>query len=247
MKQNIIIIGATSAIAEAVARRYAESGAQLFLVARNNDKLQLIANDLKIRGASAVQTWVMDANDSEAISPMLDAAWNAFNSYDVALIAHGTLPDQARTETDMMYALDQFRTNGDSVIACLTGLAMRFEPQGKGVIAVISSVAGDRGRASNALYGAAKAAINTYASGLRVRLFKSGVHVLLIKPGFVATPMTAELDLPARLTVSADVVATDIQKAINKRKNVLYTPWFWQWIMLIIRTIPEFLFKKMKL
>ncbi len=247
MKQNIIIIGATSAIAEAVARRYAESGAQLFLVARNNDKLQLIANDLKIRGASAVQTWVMDANDSEAILPMLDAAWNAFNSYDVALIAHGTLPDQARTETDMIYALDQFRTNGDSVIACLTGLAMRFEPQGKGVIAVISSVAGDRGRASNALYGAAKAAINTYASGLRVRLFKSGVHVLLIKPGFVATPMTAELDLPARLTVSADVVATDIQQAINKRKNVLYTPWFWQWIMLIIRTIPEFLFKKTKL
>ena len=247
MKQNIIIIGATSAIAEAVARRYAESGAQLFLVARNNDKLQLIAIDLKIRGASAVQTWVMDANDSEAILPMLDAAWNAFNSYDVALIAHGTLPDQARTETDMIYALDQFRTNGDSVIACLTGLAMRFEPQGKGVIAVISSVAGDRGRASNALYGAAKAAINTYASGLRVRLFKSGVHVLLIKPGFVATPMTAELDLPARLTVSADVVATDIQQAINKRKNVLYTPWFWQWIMLIIRTIPEFLFKKTKL
>jgi short-subunit dehydrogenase len=247
MKQNIIIIGATSAIAEAVARRYAESGAQLFLVARNNDKLQLIANDLKIRGASAVQTWVMDANDNEAILPMLDAAWNAFNSYDVALIAHGTLPDQARTETDIDYALTQFRTNGDSVIACLTGLAMRFEPQGKGVIAVISSVAGDRGRASNALYGAAKAAINTYASGLRVRLFKSGVHVLLIKPGFVATPMTAELDLPARLTVSADVVATDIQKAINKRKNVLYTPWFWQWIMLIIRTIPEFLFKKMKL
>jgi decaprenylphospho-beta-D-erythro-pentofuranosid-2-ulose 2-reductase len=247
MKQNIIIIGATSAIAEAVARRYAESGAQLFLVARNNDKLQLIANDLKIRGASAVQTWIMDANDSEAISPMLDAAWNAFNSYDVALIAHGTLPDQARTETDMIYALDQFRTNGDSVIACLTGLAMRFEPQGKGVIAVISSVAGDRGRASNALYGAAKAAINTYTSGLRVRLFKSGVHVLLIKPGFVTTPMTAELDLPARLTVTADKVATDIQKAINKRKNVLYTPWFWQWIMLIIRTIPEFLFKKMKL
>lgn len=247
MKQNIIIIGATSAIAEAVARRYAENGAQLFLVARNNDKLQLIANDLKIRGASAVQTWIMDANDSAAISTMLDAAWNAFNNYDVALIAHGTLPDQARTETDIDYALTQFRTNGDSVIACLTELAMRFELQGKGVIAVISSVAGDRGRASNALYGAAKAAINTYASGLRVRLFKSGVHVLLIKPGFVATPMTAELDLPARLTVTADKVATDIQKAINKRKNVLYTPWFWQWIMLIIRTIPEFLFKKMKL
>jgi decaprenylphospho-beta-D-erythro-pentofuranosid-2-ulose 2-reductase len=247
MKQNIIIIGATSAIAEAVARRYAEQGAQLFLVARNNDKLECVANDLKVRGASAVQTWIMDANDSNAIPKMLNDAWKAFGSYDVALIAHGTLPNQARTETDIDYALTQFRTNADSVIACLTGLAMRFEPQGNGVIAVISSVAGDRGRGSNYLYGAAKAAINTFVSGLRARLIKKGVHVLLIKPGFVATPMTSELNLPAKLTATADAVAIDIQYAINKRKNTLYTPWFWCWIMLIIRNIPEFLFKKMKL
>ncbi len=247
MKQNILIIGATSAIAEAVARRYAEQGAQLFLVARNNDKLQSVAHDLTVRGASRVQTWIMDANDSYAIPNMLNDAWNAFGNYDVALIAHGTLPDQARTETDIDYALAQFHTNADSVIACLTGLAMRFEPQGNGVIAVISSVAGDRGRGSNYLYGAAKAAINTYVSGLRARLFKKGIHVLLIKPGFVATPMTAELNLPAKLTATADAVAVDIQRAINKRKNTLYTPWFWYWIMLIIRSIPEFLFKKTKL
>jgi short-subunit dehydrogenase len=247
MKQNILIIGATSAIAEAVARRYAEQGAQLFLVARNNDKLTSVANDLTVRGATRVQTWIMDANDSNAIPNMLNDAWNAFGNYDVALIAHGTLPDQARTETDIDYALTQFRTNADSVIACLTGLAMRFEPQGNGVIAVISSVAGDRGRGSNYLYGAAKAAINTYVSGLRARLSKKGIHVLLIKPGFVATPMTAELNLPAKLTATADAVAKDIQRAINKRKNVLYTPWFWFFIMLIIRNIPEFVFKKTKL
>ena len=247
MNQNILIIGATSGIAEAVALRYAEQGARLFLVARNNNKLQAISTDLTARGAKDVQTFVVDANDSALIPQMVDAAWKAFGAIDVALVAHGTLPDQLRTETDILYAIAEFRTNAESVIACLVGLAQRFEPQGKGVIAVISSVAGDRGRASNCLYGAAKAAIDTYASGLRVRLYKSGVHVLAIKPGFVATSMTADLNLPERLTASPESVARDIQRAITKRKDVLYTPWFWNWIMLIIRWIPEVIFKGMKL
>ena len=189
----------------------------------------------------------MDANDSERIPRMVDAAWLAFGAIDVALVGHGTLPDQQRSETDAPYAIAEFRTNAESVIACLGGLAGRFEPQGKGVIAVIGSVAGDRGRASNFLYGAAKAAIDTYASGLRARLFKSGVHVLTIKPGFVATSMTANLNLPARLTATPESVARDIQRAIAKRRNVLYTPWFWYWIMLIIRWIPAVIFNRMKL
>lgn len=247
MNQNILIVGATSGIAEAVARRYAEQGARLFLVARNNNKLQAISTDLAARGAKDVQTFVMDANDSALIPQMVDAAWKAFGTIDVALVAHGTLPDQLRTETDIAYAIAEFRTNAESVIACLAALAQRFEPQGKGVIAVIGSVAGDRGRASNYLYGAAKAAIDTYASGLRARLFKSGVHVLTIKPGFVATSMTANLNLPERLTATPESVARDIHRAIMKRKNVLYTPWFWIWIMLIIRWIPAVIFNRMKL
>ena len=246
MNQNILIVGATSGIAEAVARCYAEQGAGLFLVARNNDKLQAISTDLIARGAKEVQTFVMDANESDLIATMLDTAWQAFGNIDVALVAHGTLPDQQRTETDISYAIAEFRTNAESVIACLAGLAQRFEPQGKGVIAVIGSVAGDRGRASNYLYGAAKAAIDTYASGLRAKLFNSGVHVLTIKPGFVATSMTADLKLPEKLTATPESVARDIQVAISKRKDVVYTPWFWNWVMLIIRWIPAVMFKRMK-
>lgn len=247
MSQNILIVGATSGIAEAVARRYAEQGSRLFLVARNAGKLQTISADLAARGAREVNIFVMDANDSHLIPQMADAAWMALGSVDVALVAHGTLPDQQRTETDIPYAIAEFRTNAESVIACLSALAQRFEQQGKGVLAVIGSVAGDRGRSSNYLYGAAKAAIDTFASGLRARLFKGGVHVLIIKPGFVATAMTADLNLPARLTATPDTVACDIQKAIAKLKEVLYTPWFWRWIMLIIRWLPAAIFKRMKL
>ncbi len=247
MNKTIFIVGATSGIAEAVARRYAEQGAQFFLVARNSHRLQAISADLAARGAKEVQTFVMDANNSDLIPQMVDAAWQAFGTIDVALIAHGTLPDQQRTETDIPYAIAEFRTNAESVIATLAGLAGHFESQRKGVIAVIGSVAGDRGRASNYLYGAAKAAIDTYVSGLRVRLFKSGVHVLTIKPGFVATSMTADLNLPERLTATPESVARDIDKAITKRKDVLYTPWFWIFIMLIIRWIPAAIFKRIKL
>ncbi len=244
MNQNILIIGATSGIAEAVARRYAEQGERLFLVARNSIKLQAISTDLVARGAREVRTFVMDANDSDLLPQMLDSAWKGFGTIDVALVAHGTLPDQQRTETDIPYAIAEFRTNAESVISCLAGLAGRFEPQDNGVIAVIGSVAGDRGRASNYLYGAAKAAIDTYSSGLRAKLFKSGIHVLTIKPGFVATPMTAQLKLPERLTASPESVAQDIQRAITKRTNVLYTPWFWALIMRVIRWMPESAFKR---
>lgn len=247
MNQNILIVGAASGIAEAVARRYAEQGAGLFLVARNQDKLQAISADLTARGAKEVHTFVMDANDSHLLTQMLDAAWQAFEAIDVALIAHGTLPDQLRTETDIPYAIAQFRTNAESAIVCLAGLAQRFDTQGRGVIAIIGSVAGDRGRASNYLYGAAKAAIDTYASGLRARLLKRGVHVLTIKPGFVATSMTTQLNLPEKLTATPESVASDIHRAITKRKDVLYTPWFWYWIMLIIRWIPAVIFKRMNL
>jgi len=247
MNQNILIVGATSGIAEALARRYAAEGAKLFLVGRNLEKLQTIASDLLARGAMGVQVFVMDANNSDLISAMTDSAWATFGSIDVAVVAHGTLPDQQRAEIDIPYAIAELRTNAESVIACLIALAEKFEIQGSGVIAVIGSVAGDRGRASNYLYGAAKAALDTFASGLRARLFKSGVHVLIVKPGFVATSMTAGLDLPALLTVTPEKVSLDIQRAITKRKNVLYTPWFWSLIMLIIRWLPIAVFKRLKL
>lgn len=247
MTQNILIVGATSGIAEAVARIYAAQGARLFLVGRNVDKLNVVAGDLTARGASGVHTFVMDANDTAMLPPMLDAVWNALSGVDMALVAHGTLPEQARCETDLDYAVSEFRTNAESVISYLAALAVRFEGQGKGVIAVIGSVAGDRGRASNYLYGAAKAAVDAFASGLRGRLFKSGVHVLTIKPGFVDTPMTKGLSLPQALVVSADKVAGDIVRAVEKRRNVLYTPWFWRFIMFVIVHLPVGIFKRLGL
>jgi decaprenylphospho-beta-D-erythro-pentofuranosid-2-ulose 2-reductase len=247
MTQNILIVGATSGIAEAVARRYAVRGARFFLVARNAEKLHVVASDLTARGASGVEVFVMDANNFSLLPDMLSTAWNVLGNIDLALVAHGTLPAQHRCETDLDYAISEFRTNAESVIACLTGLVPRFEAQRQGVIAVIGSVAGDRGRASNFLYGAAKAAVDTFASGLRGRLFKSGAQVLTIKPGFVDTPMTRDLALPAALVVSADKVASDIVRAVEKKQDVLYTPWFWRFIMLVIMHIPGALFKRMKL
>jgi len=245
--KKILIVGATSAIAEAVARHYAAQGAQFFLVARNEERLGVIAADLLARGASDVKTFVMDAHELARLPEFLEAAWRRLVRIDIALIAHGTLPDQVFCETDIDYAVKEFRTNAESVISCLMGLGKRFERQGSGVIAVIGSVAGDRGRGSNYLYGAAKAAVDAFASGLRRRLFEHGVHVLTIKPGFVDTPMIRNLQLPKALVVSAESVAADIIRSIAKKRDVLYTPWFWRFIMLIILHIPNVVFKRLKL
>jgi len=178
---------------------------------------------------------------------MLDACFTTLGHVDIALIAHGTLPEQEMCERDPQQAVREFTTNGLSVIAMLTDLANRMEAQKSGCIAVISSVAGDRGRPSNYLYGSAKSAVSVFCSGLRARLFKSGVHVLTIKPGFVDTPMTQGLKLPKLLLATPDRVARDIVRAIDKRKDTLYTPWFWRYIMLIIIHIPGVIFKRMKL
>ncbi len=245
-EKRVLIIGATSAIAEGLARIYADLKWRLFLVARNADRLEIMRDDLYFRGASVVDTFCMDANEKDKIAEMCKIVWSDADTVDVALIAHGTLPDQKRAQADLVYAQKEFRTNAESVILCMEALAAGFIKQGHGSLAVIGSVAGDRGRASNYLYGAAKSAVDVYASGLRARLFMHGVHLLTIKPGFVSTPMTAQLDLPVLLTATPAAVARDICKSIAKRKNILYTPWFWRWIMLIIRWLPEGLFKRLK-
>lgn len=245
MTQKVLIIGATSAIAEAVAKRYAKAGASLFLVGRDQQKLEIVAANLQALGARSTACATADVNDYPTLESAIESAWLKMDSVDVALIAHGTLPDQGRCEANLPYAIQEFRNNGESAVACLTLLAERFERQKQGVLAVISSVAGDRGRPSNYLYGSAKAAVDTFASGLRGRLFKSGVHVLIIKPGFVATPMTAELGLPEKLTATPDKVADDIVKAIRRRKDEVYTPGFWAWIMWVIRHVPACIFKRL--
>lgn len=245
--KRILIIGATSAIATACTRLWAGQGARLFLVARDAEKLQALASDFSVRGAESVATFRMSAEDIPAHSAMLAAALRVLGQVDIALIAHGTLPDQRACEADASLALREFVTNGTSVIALLTVLANQFEQQGSGAIGVISSVAGDRGRPSNYVYGSAKAAVSTFCEGLRARLFKAGVSLTDIRPGFVATPMTQGLPLPALLVVQPEVVAGRIVTGIEHKVDVLYAPAFWRLLMLVIRNIPEAVFKRMKL
>lgn len=243
---NVLIIGATSAIAEATARRYAARGAKLFLVARDPTRLGDMAADLRVRGAVDIGKTTLDVNQLDAHAKVLDQAWASLGKVDVVLIAHGTLPDQAACEQSVDEAIAEFTTNGTSTIALMTALSTRLEAQRSGVLVVISSVAGDRGRQSNYLYGAAKAAVSTFASGLRQRLTKVGVSVVTIKPGFVDTPMTSHFRKGA-LWATPDAVAHGIVRAADRTRSVAYLPWFWLPIMLIIRHIPEFIFKRLKL
>ncbi len=243
---NVLIVGATSAIAQEVAKHFARAGDRLFLVARNPEKLASVADDLRVRGAERVETFLLDVNDIQRHEEMLESAEAALGPLDVALIAHGMLPDQKAAEKDVQLAVETFRTNALSVIALLTPLANRFEKRGRGTIAVISSVAGDRGRQSNYVYGAAKAAVSAFTSGLRNRLSRAGVHVLTIKPGMVETPMTAHMR-KGPLFASPEKVGKDIYNAILKGKDVIYTPWYWALIMWVIIHIPESIFKRLKL
>ncbi len=244
--KKILIVGAISAIAEATARVWAQQGDYLFLVARDAQKLAVLAEDLRVRGAGRVETYVMDANDYAAHAPMLDAAEQALQGLDTVLIAHGVLPDQAACEQSVELTLRQIDTNALSVVGLLTLLANRFEQRKAGVIAVISSVAGDRGRASNYVYGSAKALVSEFASGLRQRLAASGVTVVTIKPGFVDTPMTASFK-KGPLWAKPEKIAAIIAKACDSGGGAVYAPWFWFYIMAIIKLIPEFVFGKIKI
>jgi decaprenylphospho-beta-D-erythro-pentofuranosid-2-ulose 2-reductase len=245
--KKILIIGATSAIAAACARLWARQGAALFLVGKDAEKLDAVASDLRLRGAYEVHSFHMDATDHDRHPAMLDAARRSLGELDIALIAHGTLPDQAACQVDAALTLQEFEINALSTISLLTLLASRFEEQRAGSLAVITSVAGDRGRPSNYVYGSAKAAVSTLCEGLRARLFKHGVSLTDIRPGFVATPMTAGLPLPALLVAQPDAVASRIVAGVEKRKDVVYVPAFWALVMMVIRNIPRFAFKRMSL
>jgi short-subunit dehydrogenase len=242
----MIILGATSAIAEATAREFARRGDAFFLVARSPERLQALAADLTLRGASKVAVRSQDLRDAAAYEEMIEEATTALGGLDAALLAHGTLSDQKECEISTDRLLDDLQTNAISVMMLCTHLANRFEAQKRGVIAVISSVAGDRGRRSNYVYGSAKAAVTAFTSGMRQRLRPSGVHVVTVKPGFVDPPMTAAFK-KGILWAPAASVAKDISCAMIKGTPVIYSPWFWRPIMWIIRSIPEFVFRRLSL
>ena len=243
---NILIIGATSAIAEATARIYAQRGDRLYLLARNQDRLSAIAKDLRVRGAADLDYSQLDVNVFDSHQRLIDNAFNQLGKVDIVLIAHGTLPDQKVCEAEFSATLRELNTNSISTISLLTHIANKLEAQNSGTIAVITSVAGDRGRQSNYVYGSAKGMVSIFLQGLRNRLHKSGVKVLDIKPGFVDTPMTANFK-KGLLWVKPETIAKSIIKAIEKKKHEIYIPFFWKFIMLIIKSTPEAIFKRGRL
>jgi short-subunit dehydrogenase len=244
--RRILIVGATSAIAEATAREFARRGDAFYLAGRDPRRLQAIADDLKVRGAQAVAIGAFDARSLAGYPALVDAAEQALGGLDTALIAHGTLSDQAACEASVEQMAEEFAINALSVMGLCTVLGNRFAARGAGVIAVISSVAGDRGRQSNYVYGAAKAAVTAFTSGLRQRLHPKGVRVVTVKPGFVDTPMTAAFP-KGPLWASPASVGRSIARAMIRGTPVLYVPWFWRPIMAIIKAIPEFVFRGLRL
>ena len=244
--KRILIIGATSAIAVHCARIWAARGDALHLVARNEQHVQVIASDLNVRGASEVTTYCIDLNDTDRHEELLNVADASLKGIDIVLIAHGTLSNQKSCELSVDETLQEIQTNALSTISLLTLIANRFEAKKSGTICVISSVAGDRGRSSNYVYGSAKAMVTTFTSGLRQRLHKSNVSVVTVKPGFVDTPMTTEFKKGV-LWAKPTTVAALIVKAIDKNKDEVYIPRFWQLILLIIKVIPSQIFKVLKL
>jgi len=240
----ILIIGAKSDIAKATAREYAKNGYDLYLAARNSDELKEFAQDITTRTQKVVKLVELDILDYEGHQ----AFYNNLNKKPLGVIsAVGYLGEQDKAQSDFSEAQRIIDTNYTGVVSLFNIIADDFQKRRSGFMVGIGSVAGDRGRKSNYIYGSAKAALTAYLSGLRNRLYDSQVHVLTVKPGFVATKMTQEMDLPEKLTAQPEEVAEDIYNAQQKNKNISYTKWIWKYVMLIIKMIPEWMFKKMSI
>jgi decaprenylphospho-beta-D-erythro-pentofuranosid-2-ulose 2-reductase len=243
---NALVIGATSAIAQAVARLLARRGDGFYLVARNEACVKTVAYDLLARGASRASYEQMDANDTAAHEPMLKRAADVLGEIDTVIIAHGSLGDQHECEQSVEATLQEISTNGLSVVALATLVGAHMAERGRGKLVVLSSVAGDRGRQSNYVYGSAKALVTTFLSGLRQRLHRSGVSVITVKPGPVDTPMTSGMQ-KGLLWSNPARVAAGIVRAIDRPSGVVYLPGYWRPIMAIIRSIPENAFQRLQL
>lgn len=245
-QKRIVIIGATSAIAEHCARLWVQDQpADLVLVGRDVQRLERVALDLRVRSPES-KTQIVQADFLDpvlinaTVENIMQSAW-----VDLVLIAHGSLPDQAKCQDDLQACRTALEINGVSPVLYAEAFAMHMAKVKHGTIALIGSVAGDRGRKSNYVYGAAKGLVTRYAQGLQHRFASTGVKVVLIKPGPTDTPMTAHLKNRGLTLASAEVVAKQIVEGITAGRSVIYAPSKWGIIMLIIRHIPSFIFKKM--
>lgn len=244
--KNILIIGSTSAIAESFAKIQAQQGHSIFLIGRDLERLQKQSEDLKIRGAKYVASTTFNAENVSNYTQIINDSFSRLKTFDTVLIAHGTLPNQEHCEQDLTAQLKEIHINAISTVALLSIISAKMEQQGFGTIAAITSVAGDRGRQSNYIYGSCKKMISTYLQGLRNRLCRSNINVIDIKPGFVDTPMTREFEKSA-LWSTPPHIAKIIDRSINKNKHTIYAPSFWRYIMWVIKCIPERVFIRLTL
>lgn len=250
MSENVLILGATSGIAKALASVLSARGCRLVLAGRNREELETIAADLRVRFETSVDVEIFDALEYARHADCFRTCVERFSGrIEGVVVCHGYLPDQELAQHDFAETRRAIELNFTSTLSLLNLAADYFErQQAGGYIAAISSVAGDRGRQSNYIYGSTKAGLSAYLSGLRNRLSRAGVHVLTVKPGFVDTPMIAgKIPSDSRLMATPMRVARDIDRAIRRRKNTLYTPWYWRPIMSVIRAIPEAIFKRLQL
>ena len=245
MSEMWIILGATSTIARSFARLVSARGNGVLLAGRDMAELDMIASDCGFRGASVAEAISFDARDPASFEPILEKA-RAYDGVVNAAVFVGSMPDQSEIDADPALVDGTITDSFTGPARFLTALAPILEDQGAGTVAGVGSVAGDRGRLGNYVYGASKAGFHAYLSGLRNRLGRSGVHVVTVKPGTVDTAMTWGMDkLP--FLAPPEKVASDILRAVDKKKDVLYTPFIWWPVMTVIRLIPERIFKKMEI
>ncbi|QOY53732.1 SDR family oxidoreductase [Candidatus Sulfurimonas marisnigri] len=240
----VLIIGAKSDIAKEVARTYAKNGYNLYLAARESSSLEDLKQDIEVRSGVHVELKEFDITAYETHENFYSELGEKPLG---AIVVSGYMVEQKLAQKDWNESLQTINVNYTGAVSILNIIANDFERERRGFIVGVSSVAGDRGRKANYIYGSSKAAFTTYLGGLRNRLYESGVNVLTVKPGFVNTKMTENLDLPEKLTAEPQDVANDIYNAQQKGRNVLYTKSIWVLVMLIIKHIPEFMFKKMSI
>lgn len=241
---TVLILGAASDMAVAIAHEMAAKGHDLQLAARKTDRLEPLRADLQIRYTIQCTLHEFDAENCSQHAAFYE---QLPVKPSIAICVFGYLGENEKARTDWQEAARIIQTNYTGAVSILNVISNDFADRKSGVIVGVSSVAGERGRQSNYIYGSAKAGFTAYLSGLRNRMFREGVHVMSVQPGFVYTRMTEGLALPPLLTAQPDQVAKAISAGINKKKNIIYVKWFWRWIMMIICLIPEFLFKKLKL
>ena len=242
--KTVLILGGNSDIGKSLAKEFGKLGSNLILTSRKMGQLDSFKSDLEIRYEIKCDIALFDVLDFKT--------HNLFYNYlkikpNIVITCIGYLDYQENSQNDFNEALKTIQSNFTGLVSILNIISNDFEKNGEGVIIGISSVAGDRGRGSNYIYGSSKSAYTTYLSGIRNRLYSSGVTVITVKPGFIYTKMTSHLELPYLLTTNPDSISKDIIKSILKKREVVYSKWFWKWIMISIKLIPDFIFKKMKL